>query len=95
MNQTINGRDAVPSVPFIFFDTRKRESPGWLRFTLRRARSDYSRASHAKEIRDVGDDVPPSKHRPVELHRRVCERPALRSLVEWHSELDASSLTGS
>jgi hypothetical protein len=39
----------------------ERESPGWLQLSRRRARSDYSKPNHAEEIRDVGDNVPPSK----------------------------------
>jgi hypothetical protein len=39
------------------------ESPGWRQFALRRVRSDYSRANHAEEIRDVEDNVPPDNGR--------------------------------
>jgi hypothetical protein len=39
-----------------------KQSPGRLQFAPRRDRSDYSRANHAEEIRDVEDNVPPRQN---------------------------------
>jgi len=76
-NQTINGRDAVPSVPFIFFATR--ETKNMRSHTLcpfAMSAPTCSNANTAEKIRDVGDNSPQTVAGPslntrfIARHRR-------------------------